>query len=46
MIYPSADVELDNLYEKLLAKSNEIFDDFTRGKHKPKPKIEENKLQS
>lgn len=32
LIYPSSDKGLNEMYEKLLHKSNEIFEDFNLGK--------------
>jgi hypothetical protein len=36
LIYPSSSENKNSLFEKLLAKSNEIWDDFTTGKIKNK----------
>jgi hypothetical protein len=36
MIYPSGDPERNAMYETLLKKSNEIWDEFTCGKDKKK----------
>jgi len=34
LIYPSSDKAKNQIYEKLLQKSNDIFDEFTTGKNK------------
>lgn len=36
LIYPSADKVKNQMYEKLLQKSNDIWDEFTTGKFKHK----------
>lgn len=42
LIYPSNDKVKNSTYEKLLQKSNEIFDEFTTGKNqKQKQKLNE-----
>lgn len=32
LVFPCADKEKNKRYDEMLAKSNEIFDDFTTGK--------------
>lgn len=36
LIYPSSDKTKNAMYDKLIAKSNDIWDEFTTGKHKHK----------
>jgi len=36
LIFPSADKEHNKVYETMLKKSNDIFDDFSFGKNKRK----------
>jgi uncharacterized protein YdcH (DUF465 family) len=51
LIYPSSSETKNTLFEKLLAKSNQIWDDFTTGKNKnkknePPIKMPKNKVQT
>jgi nitric oxide reductase activation protein len=39
LIYPSNDKAKNQYYQKLILKSNEIWDEFTTGKQKHKQKV-------
>jgi hypothetical protein len=41
LIYPCSDRQTNLNFEKLLAKSNEIYDDFTKGKKRHLNPIQE-----
>ena len=46
LIFPSADKERNKQYDEMLAKSNEIFDDFTTGKNRRRQQLLEAQKQT